>query len=72
MKCSHCNRSDGTCGCGKAPYDCHYMKKKIKERKKYLEMEIAHGRYWDGWSLEGMKKELKELVNKVEGKSVEK
>ena len=39
---------------------------------KYLEMEIAHGRYWDGWSLEGMKKELKELVNKVEGKSVEK
>ena len=20
--CSHCNRNDGTCGCGKKPYDC--------------------------------------------------
>ena len=34
VKCSHCNRNDGTCGCGKKPYDCHYMKKKRYEEIK--------------------------------------
>ena len=34
-------------------------KKQTKEERiKYLETEIAHGRYWDGWSLQGMIAEL--------------
>tara|TARA_B100000131_G_scaffold322747_1_gene377874 strand:+ start:2272 stop:2439 length:168 start_codon:yes stop_codon:yes gene_type:complete len=38
-------------------------KKQTKEERiKYLETEIAHGRYWDGWSLQGMINELKELI----------
>jgi hypothetical protein len=33
--CSHCNRNDGTCGCGKKPYDCHYMKnRRLKWQEK--------------------------------------
>lgn len=37
------------------------MEAKIKElekRIKYLELEILHGGYHDGWTLEGFKKEL--------------
>tara|TARA_Y100000034_G_scaffold46292_1_gene56954 strand:- start:2695 stop:3012 length:318 start_codon:yes stop_codon:yes gene_type:complete len=30
--CSHCNRNDGTCGCGKKPYDC--MKNRRKNGQK--------------------------------------
>jgi hypothetical protein len=31
--CSNCNRNDDTCGCGKKPYDCHYMKNRRKDGK---------------------------------------
>ena len=38
-------------------------KKQTKEERiKYLETEIAHGGYWDGWSLKGMIEELKDLL----------
>tara|TARA_Y100001963_G_scaffold160112_1_gene267949 strand:- start:3387 stop:3539 length:153 start_codon:yes stop_codon:yes gene_type:complete len=43
--------------------------KKIKDRIKYLEMEISHERFWDGYALKGMKDELKKLNKKL--KSVE-
>jgi hypothetical protein len=33
----------------------------IKKRIEYLKTEIAHGGYWDGFALKGMKKELKNL-----------
>ena len=33
----------------------------INKRIEYLRTEIAHGGFWDGWALNGMKKELKEL-----------
>ena len=38
-------------------------KKQIKERIKYLKIEIAHAGYHDGWTLKGMKEEL-EWLNK--------
>jgi len=37
----------------------------IKARIKYLEMEISHEPYWDGYALEGMKLELKKLNQKL-------
>ena len=36
-------------------------KNKIKNRVRQLTIEISHGRYYDGWTLEGMKKENKKL-----------
>tara|TARA_Y100000004_G_C8591593_1_gene276690 strand:+ start:295 stop:447 length:153 start_codon:yes stop_codon:yes gene_type:complete len=39
---------------------------KMEERIKYLKTEIAHGAYWDGFALQGMKKELKELERKIQ------
>ena len=33
----------------------------VIKRIKYLKSELAHEGYHDGWTLEGMKKELKEL-----------
>ncbi len=36
-------------------------KKQLEERIKYLEMEIAHAGYHDGWTLKGMKEELSQL-----------
>jgi len=38
---------------------------KIKKRIKYLKTEIAHERYWDGWVIAGLKKELNLLINKI-------
>ncbi len=40
-------------------------KKKTLKRIEYLKTELAHSRYWDGWVVAGMKKELKELENKM-------
>ena len=40
----------------------------IKKRIDYLKIEIAHGRFWDGYALNGMKTELKELEEKLNGK----
>jgi len=39
--------------------------KEIKKRIKYLKSELNHKHYWDGWSVEGMEKELKKLEEKV-------
>tara|TARA_B110000908_G_C9970211_1_gene320800 strand:+ start:391 stop:558 length:168 start_codon:yes stop_codon:yes gene_type:complete len=44
------------------------MNKKIKERIVYLEQQIAAGNRLDGWSLKGVKKELKEL-KKIKNKT---
>ena len=40
----------------------------IKKRIDYLKIEIDHGRFWDGYALNGMKKELKELEKKLSEK----
>jgi|ETNvirenome_6_85_1030632.scaffolds.fasta_scaffold05634_10 hypothetical protein len=42
---------------GLSPID----KNKIKDRVKQLTLEISHGRYYDGWTLDGMRKENKKL-----------
>ena len=34
---------------------------KINKRIEYLKTELAHERYWDGWVVAGLKKELKKL-----------
>jgi hypothetical protein len=39
---------------------------KINKRIQYLKIEISHGGFWDGYALEGMKKELKELTKKLQ------
>ena len=44
-------------------------KNKIKDRVKQLTIEIAHGRYYDGWTLEGMKEE-NEKLNGLLGKNI--
>ena len=44
-------------------------KEKIKERIKYLEGELAHEGYLDGWVIKGHKKELKELKLKLKQKN---
>tara|TARA_R110002051_G_scaffold286290_2_gene348813 strand:- start:9167 stop:9388 length:222 start_codon:yes stop_codon:yes gene_type:complete len=36
-------------------------KNKIKDRVRELTLEICHGAYYDGWTLEGLKKENKKL-----------
>tara|TARA_B100002019_G_scaffold91872_1_gene79174 strand:+ start:2165 stop:2386 length:222 start_codon:yes stop_codon:yes gene_type:complete len=36
-------------------------KNKIKSRVNQLTIEISHGRYYDGWTLEGMKEEKEKL-----------
>ena len=40
-------------------------KKQIKERINYLNSELSHSHYHDGWVIQGMKKELEELKNRV-------
>tara|TARA_Y100000590_G_scaffold361850_1_gene418701 strand:- start:1311 stop:1463 length:153 start_codon:yes stop_codon:yes gene_type:complete len=39
--------------------------KQIKKRIKYLNSELNHRDYYDGWSVEGMEKELKKLEKKL-------
>ena len=34
---------------------------KIKNRLNQLTIEISHGRYYDGWTLEGLKQEKEKL-----------
>ena len=36
-------------------------KNKIQNRVNQLTIEISHGRYYDGWTLDGMKKEKEKL-----------
>ena len=36
-------------------------KNKIRKRVNQLTMEISHGRYYDGWTLDGMKREKEKL-----------
>jgi len=40
-------------------------KKEIKKRISYLEMELLHRGYHDGWVIEGVETELKELKEKL-------
>ena len=41
-------------------------KKQIEERIKYLEIELAQRGFWDGWSIQGMEKELEKLKKKLD------
>lgn len=38
---------------------------KIKERMKWLTMELTHQGYHDGYSIEGFKKELAKLIDEL-------
>ena len=38
---------------------------KIKERMKWLTMELTHQGYHDGYSLEGFRKELAKLIDEL-------
>ena len=44
-------------------------KEQMKERVKYLNMELAHSHYHDGWVIAGFKKELSELKKKLDSYS---
>lgn len=37
----------------------------IKERISFLKTEIAMGSYYDGWTLSGLKNELKRLIEEL-------
>ena len=41
-------------------------KEQIKDRIKYLKMELAHSHYHDGWVVQGMKDELKDLYHTID------
>tara|TARA_Y100001938_G_scaffold149869_1_gene238385 strand:+ start:1440 stop:1586 length:147 start_codon:yes stop_codon:yes gene_type:complete len=41
-------------------------KQQIKERINYLNMELAHSHYHDGWVLNGMREELSKLKKKLD------
>ena len=41
-------------------------KKQIEERIGYLKTELAHRGFWDGWCIQGMEEELKELKKKFD------
>ncbi len=38
---------------------------KLKERLRFLVQEIAMGSYYDGWTLSGLKKERKEVEERI-------
>jgi hypothetical protein len=40
-------------------------KKQIEERIEYLKMEIAHSKHHDGYTLKGMKEEIKWLEEQL-------
>ena len=40
-------------------------KERAIRRIEYLETEIAHEGYWDGWSLQGMREELEWLTSQL-------
>jgi len=40
-------------------------KERTKERIKYLETELAHKGYYDGWTVKGMKEELEGLIELI-------
>ena len=44
--------------------DPHWEKQSVKDRITYLEGELAHRGRLDGWTIEGMEKELNKLKNK--------
>lgn len=46
------------------------IEKQIIERISYLKTELNRHGYWDGWSIKGMKKELKKLQKEL--KKIEK
>jgi len=40
-------------------------REQIQDRLNYLMSELAHSHYHDGWVIQGMKKEVKELTEKL-------
>ena len=40
-------------------------RKQAEERLKYLRTELAHERYWDGWSVQGMREEAEWLEKEL-------
>ena len=45
--------------------DPHWEKQSVKDRIKYLESELASKDRLDGWTAEGLQKELDKLKNKI-------
>tara|TARA_R110002020_G_scaffold120159_1_gene273862 strand:- start:423 stop:635 length:213 start_codon:yes stop_codon:yes gene_type:complete len=45
--------------------DPHWEKQSIKDRIDYLEKELAARNRQDGWTIEGLEKELHKLKNKI-------
>ena len=43
-------------------------KEQIKDRIKYLKMELAHSHYHDGWTVKGMKEEKEWLEKELKVK----
>lgn len=39
--------------------------KKIKERMDWLSMELQHEAYWDGYTTNGFREELKKLIKEL-------
>ena len=44
-------------------------KEEIKKRIEYLEIELAHRGFWDGWCIRGMEKELSDLKKSIDSSS---
>ena len=42
------------------------LREEIKKRLRYLNTELAHERYHDGWVIQGMKEEKKLLEKQLE------
>ena len=40
-------------------------RKQAEERLKYLNEELAHEGYWDGWSIKGMREEKEWLESQL-------
>ena len=40
-------------------------RKQAEARLEYLNTELAHERYWDGWSVKGMKEEKEWLESQL-------
>tara|TARA_Y100000310_G_scaffold169200_1_gene169207 strand:+ start:474 stop:659 length:186 start_codon:yes stop_codon:yes gene_type:complete len=45
--------------------DPNWEKQSVKERIKYLEKELGSRNRLDGWTIEGLEKELHKLKNKI-------
>lgn len=41
-------------------------KERLEARIKWLEIELIHRKYWDGWTVQGFEKELITLKKRLE------